>query len=213
MKHQLLFAAALMLTITACGTSVPAVTDQTQTDVTLEATRVKRPPVAPTPKPVNLANGFYFYDVVINGARLGGALTISNQSVPNQPGALRANLSVRKADYLQAFPTSAAVVASWVPFESLPGFYEQPVYYGLPAIITVGANNSIGLKTGNPDPNSLNQGVVALNLVGQFRIPGPTPVGGVGTPEIVGNPAAPGTTPVTSWSAGCIPQVLLNSCK
>jgi hypothetical protein len=213
MKYRLLFAAALMLIITACGTSVPAVTDQTQTDVTLEATRVRTPPAPPTPKLVNLANGFYVATVVINGARLDGAFIISNQSVPNQPGALRANFTVRKSSYLQAFPTSAAVVAGWAAFESLPGFYEQDIYYGLPSIITVGANNSIGLKTGNPDPNSLNQGVIVLNLVGQFMIPGPTPVGGVGTPEIVGNPAAPGTTPVTSWSARCIPQVLLNSCK
>jgi hypothetical protein len=201
MKHQWLFAAALMLTISACGTDVPAVTDQTQ-DVTLEAARAKRPP--PTPTPVSLAFRFYSVTIKRNGLTLGGILNISNETVPNQPGALRATFGAAKTNYLASFPASAAVVASWVPFESAPGLYDPGVYYSLPSIITLGANNSITLRTGNPNPNSLNQGVVVLNLAGQLVKPAPTPVGGFANPDIVGNPAVPGTTPVTSWSALCV---------
>jgi hypothetical protein len=201
MKHQLFFAAALMLIISACGTTVPAVTDQTQ-DVTLEAARAKRPP--PTPTPISLAFRFYSVTIKRNGLTLGGILNISNETVPNQPGALRATFGAAKTNYLASFPASAAVVASWVPFESAPGLYDPGVYYSLPSIITLGANNSITLRTGNPNPNSLAQGVVVLNLVGQLVKPAPTPVGGFANPDIVGNPAAAGTTPVTSWSALCV---------
>lgn len=200
MKHQLLFAAILMLTITACGTTVPAVTDQPQSDVTLESARRKTPP---PPKPVNLAFRLYTVTVVRNGLTLRGNLNVSNQTVPNQPGALRATFTIPKASYLESFPANAAVVASWVPFESLPGIFQLDIYYGLPSVITLGANNSIGLLAGNPNPNSLNQGQVVLNLVGQLVKPAPTPIGGFANPDIVGNPAAPGTTPVTSWSALC----------
>ncbi len=198
MNYRLLFAAALMLTISACGT-VPAVTDQTK-DVSLEAARVRTPPA---PTPVNLAFRTYVVTVVRNGLTFRGNLNITNQAVPNQPGALRATFAIPKSIYLESFPASAAVVASWVPFESLPGIFENAIYYGLPSIITLGANNSIGLKMGNPDPNSLNQGVVVLNLVGQLVKPAPTVVGGFANPDIIGNPAAPGTTPVTSWSGLC----------
>ena len=212
MKYHLLFAALVMLTVTACGTSVP-VTDQTQLDQTksegsLEATRVRTPP---PPKPVSLAFRTYTVTVVRNGLTLRGFFNITNEAVPNQPGALRATYTVPKASFLASFPASAAVVASWVPFEFSSGIYDTSIYYGLPAIITLGANNSIALKTGNPDPNSLNQGVVVLNLAGQLVKPAPTPVGGFANPDIVGNPAAPGTTPVTSWSGLC--AVSLGFCK
>ena len=201
MKHQLLFAALAMLTVTACGTTVPAVTNQTQSEVSLEATRVRTPP---PPQPVNLAFRLYTVTVVRNGLTLRGFFSITNQAVPNQPGALRATYGVSKNSYLASFPASAAVVASWVPFELPPlGYGDPAIYYSLPAIITLGANNSISLKMGNPDPNSLNQGVMVLNLVGQLVKPAPTPVGGFANPDIVGNPVAPGTTPVTSWSALC----------
>jgi hypothetical protein len=202
MKHQALIAAVLvMLTVTACGTTVPAVTDQAQTEGSLEATRVRTPP---PPKPVNLAFRLYTMTVVRSGLTLRGFFSITNETVPNQPGALRATYGIPKDRYLASFPASAAVVASWVPFESPPLDYGDPaIYYSLPAIITLGANNSIRLQAGNPDPNSLNQGVVVLNLVGQLVKPAPTPIGGFANPDIVGNPAAPGTTPVTSWSALC----------
>jgi hypothetical protein len=209
MKYQMLFTAALvMLTITACGTTVPAVTDQTQSDVSLEASRVRTPP---PPKPVSLAFRTYTVTVVRNGLTLRGFLNITNEAVPNQPGALRATYTVPKASYLESFPASAAVVAAWVPFESLPGIFETAIYYGLPSIITLGTNNSISLKTGNPDPNSLNQGQVVLNLAGQLVKPAPTVVGGFANPDIVGNPAAPGTTPVSAWSGLC--AVSLGFCK
>jgi hypothetical protein len=200
MKHQALIAAVLvMLTVTACGTIVPAVTDQAQTEVSLEATRVRTPP---PPKPVNLAFRLYTVTVVRNGLTLRGFFNITNETVPNQPGALRATYTVPATSYLAMFPASDVVVASWVPF--LTGtLYFPSSYYSLPAIITLGANNSIRLQAGNPDPNSLNQGVVVLNLVGQLVKPAPTPIGGFANPDIVGNPAAPGTTPVTSWSALC----------
>ena len=201
MKYHLLFAALVMLTVTACGTSVPAVTDQTQPEGSLEAARVRPPP---PPKPVSLAFRTYTVKVVRNGLTLSGFLNISNETVPNQPGALRATFTVPKSGYLASFPASAEVVASWVPFESVIGIYDQGVYYGLPSIITLGANNSIALKTGNPNPNSLNQGVVVLSLAGQLVKPAPTLVGGLANPDIVGNPGAPGTTPVTSWSALCV---------
>jgi hypothetical protein len=203
MKHQLLFAAILMLTITACGTTVPAVTDQPQSDVTFESARRKTPPPAP-PKPINLAFRFYTVTVVRNGLTLRGSFNITNEVVSNQPGALRATFGIPKASFLASFPASDAVVASWVPFELPPLDYGDPsIYYILPAIITLGANNSIGLRIGNPNPNSLNQGQVVLNLLGQLVKPAPTPIGGFANPDIVGNPAAPGTTPVTSWSALC----------
>jgi hypothetical protein len=199
MKHQLLFASILMFTITACGITVPAVTDQPQSDVSLESARRKAPP-----KPVNLAFRLYTVTVVRNGLTLRGFLSITNEVVPNQPGALRATYGVPKASFLASFPTSDAVVASWVPFELPPLDYGDPaIYYSLPAIITLGATNSIGLKIGNPNPNSLNQGQVVLNLAGQLVKPAPTPVGGFANPDIVGNPAAAGTTPVTSWFAFC----------
>lgn len=199
MKYQLLFAAALMLIISACGT-VPVVTDQTQSDVTLESARVRTPP--PPPAPVSLAFRLYAVTVVRNGVTLYGFLNITNETVPNQPGALRASYGVPVTSYLAMFPASDATVASWVPF--LTGtLYNPSSYYSLPSIITLGANNSITLKTGNPDPNSLNQGVVVLNLVGQLVKPAPTPIGGFANPDLVGNPAAPGTTPVTSWFGLC----------
>jgi hypothetical protein len=205
MKYQLLFAALAMLTVTACGTTVPAVTDQAQSDQTqsetsLEATRVRTPP---PPKPVNLAFRTYTVTVVRNGLTLRGFFSITNEAVPNQPGALRASYAVPKASYLALFPASDAVVASWVPFQT-GTLYDPSGYYSLPSIIMLGANNSIRLQAGNPDPNSLNQGQVVLNLVGQLVKPAPTPVGGFANPDIVGSPAAPGTTPVTSWSALCV---------
>jgi hypothetical protein len=201
MKHQLFFAAIVMLTITACGTTIPTVTEQPQNEVTFESARRKTPP---PPKPVNLAFRLYTVTVVRNGLTLRGFFNITNEVVPNQPGALRATYTVPKASFLASFPTSDAVVASWVPFELPPLIYSDPaIYYSLPAIITLGANNSIGLQAGNPNPNSLNQGQVVLNLVGQLVKPAPTPVGGFANPDIVGNPAALGTTPVTSWFALC----------
>ena len=157
MKYHLLFAALLMLTVTACGTTVPAVTDQTQPEGSLEAARVRPPP---PPKPVSLAFRTYTVTVVRNGLTLRGFFNITNEAVPNQPGALRATYTVPKASFLASFPASAAVVASWVPFELPPLIFEPSIYYSLPAIITLGANNTIALKTGNPDPNSLNQGVL-----------------------------------------------------
>jgi hypothetical protein len=209
MNYQMLLTAALvMLTVTSCGTTVPAATDQTQSDVSLEASRVKTPPPA---KPINLAFRTYTVTVVRNGLTLRGFFNISNEAVPNQSGALRATYTVPKASYLALFPASDAVIASWVPFELPPLIFDPSIYYSLPGTITLGANNSISLKTGNPDPNSLNQGQVVLNLAGQLVKPAPTVVGGFANPDIVGNPAAPGTTPVSSWSALC--AVSLGFCK
>ena len=98
MKYQLLFAAALMLIISACGT-VPVVTDQTQSDVTLESARVRTPP--PPPAPVSLAFRLYAVTVVRNGVTLYGFLNITNETVPNQPGALRASYGVPVTSYLR----------------------------------------------------------------------------------------------------------------
>ena len=213
MKYQLLFAALVMLTVTACGTAVPAVTDQTQIDQTqpgdsLEANRVRTPP-APVPVPASLAFRTYSVTVVRNGLTLSGFVFITNETVPNQPGALKATYSISKNSFLALFPASAATVASWVPFETASSIYSTGGSYTLPTIITLGANNSVRLKTGNPDPNSLNQGVEVLNLVGQLFPEKPIPVGSVVTPELVGNPLAAGTTPVTSWSGYCYGRVVL----
>jgi hypothetical protein len=200
MKYQLLFAALVTLVVTACGTVVP-VTDQTQPEVSLEAARAKTPP---PPKPVSLAFRFYSITVVRNGLTLRGLLNITNEAVPNQPSALRATFGVPKRIYLESFPASDAVVASWVPFEAILGLYDTFPSYILPAVITLGANNTVNLKLGNPNPNSLAQGVVVLNLAGQLVKPAPTPVGGFASPDLVGNPAAPGTTPVSSWFGFCV---------
>jgi hypothetical protein len=199
MKFQLLFVALVTLVVTACGTVAP-VTDQAQPEVSLEAARVKTPP---PPKPVSLAFRFYSITVVRNGLTLRGLLNITNEAVPNQPGALRATFGVPKRTYLESFPASDAVVASWVPFESIPGLYDPFPSYSLPSIITLGANNIVNLKMGNPNPNSLGQGVVVLNLAGQLVKPAPTPVGGFASPDLVGNPAVAGTTPVSSWFGLC----------
>jgi hypothetical protein len=200
MKYQLFFAALVTLVVTACGTVAP-VTDQASSEVSLEAARAKTPP---PPKPVSLAFRFYSITVVRNGLTLRGLLNITNEAVPNQPGALRATFGVPKRTYLESFPASDAVVASWVPFESILGLYDTLPSYSLPAVITLGANNTVNLKLGNPNPNSLAQGVVVLNLAGQLVKPAPTPVGGFASPDLVGNPAAPGTTPVSSWSGLCV---------
>lgn len=212
MKYQLLFAALVMLTVTACGTSVPAVTDQTQSsEASLEATRVRTPPAPPAPVPVPASLAFRTYSVTVvrNGLTLSGFVFITNETVPNQPGALKATYSISKNSFLALFPASAATVASWVPFETASSIYSTSSNYSLPAIITLGANNGIRLRTGNPDPNSLNQGVEVLNLVGQLFPEKPIPVGSVVTPELVGNPLAAGTTPVTSWSGYCYGRVVL----
>ena len=92
MKYHLLFAALVMLTVTACGTAVP-VTDQTPIDQTpsegsLEATRVRPPP---PPKPVSLAFRTYTVTVVRNGLTLRGFFNITNEAVPNQRRQLERN--------------------------------------------------------------------------------------------------------------------------
>ena len=185
--------------LTACGTTVvPQLSDSTPT---LDAQSVK--PTKPV-KPILASDIFYrSYRTTLqqNGRTLIGYLSVGGATDPQHGNRIVSSFTPSSYSFEQFIQATPAQIALWQPFVFECCTYYSNYYYNLPAFVTVGANNSISLSIGNPEPNSLNNGVVQFQLQGTIKAIEQIPLQigqTTASPRIVGNAGASGGI---TWNA------------
>ncbi len=189
----LLSAALVALTLSACGTTTPAPTAD------LQAQRIKPAPTPPpsTPFPLPVGPRLYTLNIQKSNTTLNPSVEVSTTPQANHPGYLRATLHVDKASYLNFFPTSAAVAATYPEQQvTSSGPYGTPVtypVYNVAAAVGFLPNGNINVLAGTPIADSVDKNQLLLNLVGKLNADN----------SITGLLNVAGTTPVTFWSGSC----------